>query len=149
MAAATSPSFSSSTRERELVKPHPELYAAPLAPCIVVGLRCWKVTRQALTHLACTAEIVRIHGPQAELPSALLNRSPDGMRLSTSPLVTSRPTAISPSVATAYAQGTEVALQLHHSPHPVLYPGPSDRSNMHAQELLRDPSAMQQALVSI
>ena len=48
----------------------------------------------------------------------------------------------------ACAQGTEVALQLHHSPHPVLYPGPSDRSNMHAQELLRDPTAMQQALVT-
>ena len=43
-------------------------------------------------------------------------------------------------------QGNEVALQMRHSPHPHLYAGPSDRSNMHAQEFVRDPATVHQTV---
>lgn len=40
-----------------------------------------------------------------------------------------------------------MALQVHHSPHPLLYAGPSDRSNMHAQEFVREPAIGLQSMV--
>lgn len=40
-----------------------------------------------------------------------------------------------------------MALQVRHSPHPHLYPGPSDRSSMLAQEFARDPAIVHQTMV--
>ena len=40
-----------------------------------------------------------------------------------------------------------MTLQVRHTPNPQLYPGPSDRSSMLAQELAREPVTVHQAMV--